>query len=218
MPEADPAPVNVTHGPACHAMERGDLVCLRQSAELVVRQAERPADKPSDLESPRRRIEHRHRAGDRVDPPATDRAYVREQLGEDGRDGCEGSACGARPEKRTDPAREQPEEGASPVAARIRALSADGAPPPRRESQRSSRHEAPALALALGPASFARRFAACRAGTTRGRTDTRRRGHLALPTSRSTSGLPVALTGHWSSSPLAPDAWRSRLRSRRAGA
>ena len=38
-----------------------------------------------------------------------------------------------------------------------------------------------------------------------------------LLTSRSTSGLPVRLTGHWSSLRLVPGALRSRLLRQRAG-
>ena len=68
-------------------------------------------------------------------------------------------------------------------------------------------------------ASFARRFVLpCRAGTTPGRTDTRTGPMASLLTSRSTSGLPVMLTGHWSSLQLAMGASRSRLLSQRAGA
>jgi hypothetical protein len=48
-------------------------------------------------------------------------------------------------------------------------------------------------------ASFARRLVLpCRAGTTPGRTDTGTGPLASLLTSRSTSGLPVMLTGHWS--------------------
>src|SRR5918995_6331888 len=57
----------------------------------------------------------------------------------------------------------------------------------------------------------------CRAGTTPGRTDTGTGPLASLLTSRSTSGLPVMLTGHWSSLQLAPGALRSRLLRQRAG-
>ena len=68
-------------------------------------------------------------------------------------------------------------------------------------------------------ASFARRLVVpCRAGTTPWRTDTGTGRPLAsLLTSRSTSGLPVMLMGHWSSLQLAPGALRSRLLRQRAG-
>src|SRR5262249_40422339 len=67
-------------------------------------------------------------------------------------------------------------------------------------------------------ASFARRLALpCRAGTTPGRTDTGTGPLASLLTSRSTSGLPVMLTGHWSSLQLATGASRSRLLRQRAG-
>jgi hypothetical protein len=67
-------------------------------------------------------------------------------------------------------------------------------------------------------ASLARRLVLpCRGGTTPGRTDTRS-GRLASPlTFRSTLGLPVMLTGHWSSLQLATGALRSRLLRQRAG-
>jgi hypothetical protein len=67
-------------------------------------------------------------------------------------------------------------------------------------------------------ASFARRLVLpCRAGTTPGRTDTGTGPLASLLTSRSTSGLPVMLTGHWSSLQLATGALRSRLLRQRAG-
>src|ERR671924_51566 len=67
-------------------------------------------------------------------------------------------------------------------------------------------------------ASFARRLVLpCRAGTTPGRTDTRSGRLASLLTSRSTSGLPVRLTGYWSSLRLVTGALRSRLLRRRAG-
>ena len=67
-------------------------------------------------------------------------------------------------------------------------------------------------------ASFARRLVLpCRAGTTPGPIDMRS-GRLApLLTSRSTLGLPVRLTGYWSSLRLVTGAWRSRLLRQRAG-
>ena len=67
-------------------------------------------------------------------------------------------------------------------------------------------------------ASRARRLGLpCRAGTTPGRTDTGTGPLASLLTSRSTSSLPVMLTGHWSSLPLATGALRSRLLRQRAG-
>src|SRR5439155_13971133 len=66
-------------------------------------------------------------------------------------------------------------------------------------------------------ASFARRLVLpCRAGTTPGRTDTRSGRLASLLTSRSTSGLPVRLTGYWSSLRLVTGALRSRLLRQRA--
>src|SRR4051812_29017170 len=56
----------------------------------------------------------------------------------------------------------------------------------------------------------------CRIGTTLGQTDTRTRRLASALTFRSTWGLPVTLTGHWSSLRLEPAALRSRLPRKRA--
>jgi len=57
----------------------------------------------------------------------------------------------------------------------------------------------------------------CRAGTTPGPTDTGSGPLASLLMSRSTSGLPVMLTDHWSSLQLVPGALRSRLLRQWAG-
>ena len=89
------------HGPAGHAVEVGHLVRPRQGAELLVGEAARLGDEPVDLESPRLRVELRHRSGDRVDAPAADRKEISDQL----RD--------RRGQRREDPAhlRSPPERG-----------------------------------------------------------------------------------------------------------
>src|SRR5206468_4019393 len=60
-------------------------------------------------------VEHGHRAGDRVDPPAADRNQVADELRDGRGDGREDPTRPRRPGKRGETARQQDEEGATPV-------------------------------------------------------------------------------------------------------
>src|SRR6476646_939699 len=104
-------------------MEGRDLLRGRQPPEVVVAQRHRSFDETVDGQRPARRIEDRHRPGDRVDAPAADREDVAQKLRATRRERREDPARRRCPGERGQAAREHAEENTTTVTTRLEALS-----------------------------------------------------------------------------------------------